>query len=253
MALTKCMECGGLLSDTAKSCPHCGAPIIKCNECGKLLPAESEVCPHCGTRQQIVFEEVKSIVKTSDSNLPQTKVVKRESSLTSKIWLGIFIFLIVFLISTNPSQNKHEHIIKNEINEAVAELRDSMGISSGVAFFGDLLLDEITKTVLGHRFEVDSYWIFSVGKIEFQGKEHIVTIGIANNVFCLFSKENLKHVVLKWQRTKRNDVTNFFGKIKGMFGFGGDSHSEELEDEDEDERHKNLLEELFGGDETDKL
>ena len=27
MALTKCDECGGQLSDRAVSCPHCGAPV----------------------------------------------------------------------------------------------------------------------------------------------------------------------------------------------------------------------------------
>jgi nitrate reductase gamma subunit len=29
MALTKCEECGGPLSDRAMSCPHCGAPVRK--------------------------------------------------------------------------------------------------------------------------------------------------------------------------------------------------------------------------------
>ena len=37
MALIKCPECGGTVSDTAKSCPHCGAPIdtaFRCPKCG---------------------------------------------------------------------------------------------------------------------------------------------------------------------------------------------------------------------------
>jgi len=29
MAIVKCAECGGALSDTAKTCPHCGAPAKK--------------------------------------------------------------------------------------------------------------------------------------------------------------------------------------------------------------------------------
>ena len=27
MALIKCSECGGTISDKAKACPHCGCPI----------------------------------------------------------------------------------------------------------------------------------------------------------------------------------------------------------------------------------
>lgn len=37
MALIKCPECNHVVSDTAKSCPTCGAPIdtaIKCPKCG---------------------------------------------------------------------------------------------------------------------------------------------------------------------------------------------------------------------------
>ena len=255
MALTKCMECGGLISDTAKSCPHCGAPIVKCSECGKILPANAETCPYCGTRQAVTYEEVKLPVKYQEANDKQS--VHRNAnggSLTTKIILGAFIIFFIFLITTNPNQDKHERRVRTEISCAVSELRDSMGMSSGLSFIGDYLLDEISKTVLGHSFEVDNYWICSVGKIEFQGKEHIVTIGVANNVFCLFPKDSLKEIVMKWQRSKRNDVTDFFGKIKGFFGFGNfdDSFTNEEENDDND-HHENLLEKLFGGEKEQNI
>jgi uncharacterized membrane protein YvbJ len=32
MALIKCSECGGHVSDKAASCPHCGAPISRAKE-----------------------------------------------------------------------------------------------------------------------------------------------------------------------------------------------------------------------------
>ena len=36
MALTKCKECKKEISEKAKSCPHCGAPIKKISGCGCL-------------------------------------------------------------------------------------------------------------------------------------------------------------------------------------------------------------------------
>lgn len=49
MALIKCTECGAMISDKAKGCPQCGAPMpIKCAECGKLLSPNAVMCPHCG-------------------------------------------------------------------------------------------------------------------------------------------------------------------------------------------------------------
>lgn len=37
MALTKCHECSGTISSSAKACPHCGAGVKKSSLLGKLL------------------------------------------------------------------------------------------------------------------------------------------------------------------------------------------------------------------------
>lgn len=51
MALVKCPECGGMISEKAEKCPHCGAilkkDMITCPECGQEIPADSKVCPNC--------------------------------------------------------------------------------------------------------------------------------------------------------------------------------------------------------------
>lgn len=52
MALINCKECGQKISDAAKICPHCGAPVIKdvyCPKCGKKVPENVKFCPDCGT------------------------------------------------------------------------------------------------------------------------------------------------------------------------------------------------------------
>lgn len=51
MAIIKCPECGGTVSDKAYSCPHCGYPIMD-----KISYTENQYqgkeiqmyCPHCG-------------------------------------------------------------------------------------------------------------------------------------------------------------------------------------------------------------
>ena len=50
MALIKCSECGGDISSSAKTCPHCGIKISlsKCPECGKKLKGDESNCPDCG-------------------------------------------------------------------------------------------------------------------------------------------------------------------------------------------------------------
>ncbi len=51
MALIKCKECGQEISDTAKTCPHCGAAVVKdvfCVKCGTKVPENVKFCPSCG-------------------------------------------------------------------------------------------------------------------------------------------------------------------------------------------------------------
>lgn len=51
MALIQCSKCNALISDLAKSCPHCGAPgesPCKCMECGHIVSSNAISCPQCG-------------------------------------------------------------------------------------------------------------------------------------------------------------------------------------------------------------
>lgn len=51
MSLIKCVDCGKEISDTSRSCIHCGSPIEKevvCKECGKKVLGNNKVCKNCG-------------------------------------------------------------------------------------------------------------------------------------------------------------------------------------------------------------
>lgn len=59
MALIKCPECSGQVSDKAKNCPHCGFGIVTCGECGAVVADPVEACSACGfleaeTQSQVV-------------------------------------------------------------------------------------------------------------------------------------------------------------------------------------------------------
>ena len=55
MALIKCKDCDNEVSDSAESCPKCGAPIVKavgedqeqCPFCMSILSADAAVCTGC--------------------------------------------------------------------------------------------------------------------------------------------------------------------------------------------------------------
>lgn len=65
MALINCAECGRQISDKAKNCPGCGAPIMAkkfCKHCGKPIDEECVVCPLCG-------KQVENLQNTNDNNI----------------------------------------------------------------------------------------------------------------------------------------------------------------------------------------
>lgn len=58
MPLITCIECQNKVSDLAKDCPHCGAPVFislktKCFECGNPLEHGETLCKNCGVDQSL--------------------------------------------------------------------------------------------------------------------------------------------------------------------------------------------------------
>lgn len=69
MALIKCKECGQEISDTAKTCPHCGAAVVKdvfCVKCGTKVPENIKFCPTCGAP---VVSDTSSAAKKKDKTV----------------------------------------------------------------------------------------------------------------------------------------------------------------------------------------
>ncbi len=66
MAVIKCPECEGNISNTAKMCVHCGCKINVCPECENVWVGENLVCAECG--YQVKSEENLDNKEKSQSN-----------------------------------------------------------------------------------------------------------------------------------------------------------------------------------------
>lgn len=236
MALMNCMECGGTISDSAKVCPHCGAPILKCRECHEVLPQGATVCPNCGAPVELIYEEMPVV---------RNNALKQNGSLSKgKIILGVVIVLLVFLLFTCPNEQKHKRVLEDRITLAIETLSDSLGVTEGWATLGNMFVNQITKMVVGNQFDVDSYGIFSVGKMHLNHQQAVITFGIAHHVFCFVSEDDVIEAIQKWQGEKKDDVHDFFSTIKEMFGFGRkkkDDVQEVLPEEEEMEGAEPLV------------
>ncbi|MBQ7376783.1 MAG: zinc ribbon domain-containing protein [Clostridia bacterium] len=103
MAVIKCPECGGQISDTVKQCIHCGCKIIRCSECKTISVGERECCPCCGYS----FENENKITeKTSAEDYPNAVSARKEwiserfvvrgilEPVLRNYWIAIWIWLL---------------------------------------------------------------------------------------------------------------------------------------------------------------
>lgn len=112
MALIKCSECGKDISDTAKSCIHCGCPVEKkvvCSECGQETLETNSVCPNCGNKLGTNFS---ISVKGPKVNVKNKKVLF--------IAIGVVIALVIIIaLVISFGSNKTKKINMQEVYDIV--------------------------------------------------------------------------------------------------------------------------------------
>lgn len=78
MAIIICKNCGGKISTTRKTCPHCGVSIIEtkiCPECEEVVDASILECPTCGYVFENEVSEIKP-VPIKEEKLAKEKISK---------------------------------------------------------------------------------------------------------------------------------------------------------------------------------
>ena len=114
MSIVLCPECGGKVSTTRKTCPHCGFDFSKtnndikfvCPECGAELELGVAVCPECG----FVFDENK-VQKNSEIVYPfddfESNVISKE-----KLESGNYTLIVYEVKSGKNSVRKYTEKIE---------------------------------------------------------------------------------------------------------------------------------------------
>ncbi len=87
MSLIKCKDCNNEISDSAESCPKCGAPVPK------VIGENEEQCPHCMT-----------VVHESATTCPNCRAKKGYmdggSSYGVMGKVGVIVWVVIFLVLT---------------------------------------------------------------------------------------------------------------------------------------------------------
>lgn len=167
--------------------------LVSCRECERSISEEIASCPHCGFPTKDSSEEKPSAQTEIASQIPVvgSPEPRKENSGCGCFRYGCLTWLIILLVLWLTCPGKEDHAEK--MNEAFVEYLGTRSLDNkaeAVAYglaplLGNLAIDRISS--------VDSYGIFSLGRITFGGKSKVVTFGILGQVFYLGSTDSFEN------------------------------------------------------------
>ena len=102
----------------------------------------------------------------------------------------ILMFILLATALTCPKKQAHQEEIKATVSRVMDKNLDKGKeedklINGFALFVGTKIVEEFLET----KLKVNNYMFFSIGEIYFDGKTHIVSLGILNHVFTLSEKD----------------------------------------------------------------
>jgi hypothetical protein len=160
-----------------------------CTNCGEKLHLNNSFCQECGhkvNRGQKIHQVASSTATISSSESDKPTIVNKPFSFPIKSIIAILI--LITLAFTNPNNEKHlleaTHIIKkvinkNSTNDIFNNSTNDNQIMGGLALlFGDGIVDELSEKVISR----ENYIFFSLTKLNYDGSEKIIGLGVLNNI-----------------------------------------------------------------------
>lgn len=152
-------------------------------------PADVERQP-----QEVPFVEATPIEQTAQ----QENTVQQQNSPKKNhtgCLLGILIALIALvavLIITCPKPEQHKDalsgVITKTVNDAVNDSTNTTGdefIDNAFRSISNAFAGKVIKTAVDNLVTVDNHIIYSTGKVNYGGKDHIVSLGLLGHIFTV--------------------------------------------------------------------
>lgn len=114
----------------------------------------------------------------------------------------LFMFLLavaLVAIVTCPGKDKHVDKIASTVSNVVDDETKGLG-KFAISLIDELTGKDIVKRSVDKVITVDDYSLLSIGKMEWQGKEHITSVGIFGMVFTMpeeMMKDKLRKAIEK--------------------------------------------------------
>lgn len=158
--------------------------------------------PDGGAETPLTADEMKK--KARDGK----KTKRSGCGLRSLISLLILVIIAGVMIFTCPDKQAHQTAIKQEFNAAMSEkMGPGKGIIESVIQMGSkYVMGMAAESALNELLTVDNYFICSVGRMQYEGREHVTSIGVFNHIFTV-NKDDIIRALDRAEQAAR-DIKN---------------------------------------------
>lgn len=250
------------LESTTLVMPTDGTEWVQANQIEELRTRfeNKESTNEAANKEEIPFVEARPILQATpqeENQQPQHAPKKKHHTGCLLVLLLSFVVLIATMIITCPKAEQHKEVLSTVIT---ATVNDAVNESDNIT--GNAYLDNAFKTVsnafaskviqaaVNELVTVDNYVVCSLGKVRYEGKAHVVSVGVFGHIFTVDEDDlreaaedyyKKKEINMKEQIKKKaqkilqdNIIAPATSAIQGLLGsaldglldkVGGDTHA----------------------------
>lgn len=236
--------------------PIDGVEWIPANQIEELrtLFTDKDTTNNSEKTEDIPFVEARPIIQaTPQEETQQPQSIPKKKSHTGCL-IGILITIIALvavMIVTCPKTEQHKEVLSTVItatvNDAVHDNDNITGnnfIDNAFRTISNAFAGKVIETAVDNLVTVDNYVVCSLGKVHYDGKDHIVSLGIFGHIFTVdeddleeaaeryYKKEeiNMKEQLRKkaQKMLQENIIAPAASAIEGLLGSAMDGLLDEI-------------------------
>ena len=145
--------------------------------------------------EEIPFVEARPIIPTAQQEaVQQPQPAPKKKSHTGCL-IGILLTLVILvavMVVTCPKTEQHKEVlstvITTTVNNAVNDNDNLTGntfIDNAFKTISNAFAGKVIETAVDNLVTVDNYVVCSLGKVHYEGKDHIVSLGVFGHIFTV--------------------------------------------------------------------
>lgn len=205
------------LESTTLVMPTDGTEWVQANQIEELrtLFENKESTNEAANKEEIPFVEARPILQATpqeENQQPQHAPKKKHHTGCLLVLLLSFVVLIATMIITCPKAEQHKEVLSTVItatvNDAVNESDNITGnayLDNAFKAVSNAFAGKVIQAAVDELVTVDNYVVCSLGKVRYEGKAHVVSVGVFGHIFTV-DEDDLREAAEDYYKKKEIDM-----------------------------------------------